>query len=258
MKDYGLVSIIMPAYNSAAFISESIESVIGQTYSNWELLIVDDASVDGTVDIVNIYAQKDERICLMQNESNSGTHITRNRAIKAAQGGFVAFLDSDDLWKPQKLSAQLKLMKEENLPACFSSYDLIDENGLTTGKEVIALPELSYQKLLKANYVGNLTGIYSVEKLGKIFSPNIRKRQDWALWLEVLKKGGPIKSIREPLATYRLRKDSISNNKIEMLKYNFMVYHKVLGYNPVVSGIKMMIFLREQLFIKSRQVRTIQ
>ncbi len=117
----------------------------------------------------------------------------------------------------------------------------------------MALPQLDFQKLLKANYVGNLTGIYDSDKVGKIFCPDIAKRQDWALWLQVIRKGGPLVGIQQSLAKYRVRKNSISNNKLEMLRYNFRVYHRVLGYGSFHSYWRMLIFLQEQLFVKSKQ-----
>lgn len=253
-----MVSVIMPAYNSEAFIAEAIESVISQTYSNWQLLIIDDASSDSTHKIASSFSVKDRRIQLIKNSTNQGTYISRNKGIKRASGNFIAFLDSDDLWKPEKLEKQLEFIFKENLAACYSSYELMTEKGEMLNKKVNALPELTYQKLLKANYVGNLTGIYDTAKLGKIFCHPIKKRQDWVLWLEVIKKGGAIKSVQDSLAIYRIRKNSLSRNKLEMLKYNFEVYRKVLGYSLPISIWKMMIFLREQFFIKSRQIKPIR
>ncbi len=252
MKEFGKVSVIMPAFNCEHFIAEAIESVQKQTYQNWELLIVDDASEDGTRKVAENYLSE-ERISIFYNSTNSGTQHSRNKAIQEASGDFIAFLDADDAWKPEKLQKQLYFMQENQLAACFSSYELMDENGIPSNKKIEALPVLTYEKLLKANYVGNLTGVYSVEKLGKIFAPNIQKRQDWALWLEVIQKGGKMESIAESLAYYRIRKNSISGNKLEMLKYNYQVYNKVLGYSTPKSLIKMLIFLKEQLFIKSKQ-----
>ena len=258
MDNNGLVSVIMPAYNSAAFISESIQSVLTQSYQNWELLVIDDASSDSTKMIVQQFAEEDSRIQLLVNSTNKGTHHTRNKGIKVAQGDFIAFLDADDQWKPEKLKKQLDLLSKENKPACFSSYELISEDGENLNKKIQALPVLTYEKLLKANYVGNLTGIYSAKALGKIYCPEISKRQDWALWLKVIEKGGPLQGIQESLAIYRVRKDSISGNKVEMLKYNFNVYHKILGYDLFTSLWKMIVFLNEQFFVKSKQVKTMK
>ena len=257
MKDHGLVSVIMPAYNAEAFIAEAIRSVIQQTYQNWELLVIDDASSDSTLKIIQKYSEKDKRIKIFKNSDNQGTHKARNKGIKAAEGDFIAFLDADDQWKPEKLLKQLEILSSDNISACFSSYDLISENGQFLEKRVEALPVLTYEKLLKANYVGNLTGIYSVKDLGKIYCPNIRKRQDWALWLKVIEEGGPMEGIQDSLAIYRVRKNSISTNKLEMLSYNFRVYNEVLGYGFLKSSLRMVIFLNEQFFVKSRQVKII-
>lgn len=257
MKDLGLVSVIMPAYNSEDFIAEAIRSVIEQSYHNWELLVIDDYSVDSTREIIQELSRKDDRIRLLSNTTNKGTHHSRNKGIKEAAGDFIAFLDADDLWKPEKLYMQLKLLQKEDIAACFSSYELISENGTELGKKVEALPVLNYKKLLKANYVGNLTGIYSLKKLKKIYCPEIRKRQDWALWLRVIENGGPMEGIQESLAIYRIRKNSISTNKLEMLRYNFTIYHQVLGYGFLKSLWRMLIFLNEQFFVKSRQVKVI-
>lgn len=143
------------------------------------------------------------------------------------------------------------------MAACFSSYELINEEGEHLNKQIQALPILHYNKLLKANYVGNLTGIYNVNILGKIYCPEISKRQDWALWLKVIEDGGPIEGIQESLALYRQRKNSISNNKFEMLRYNFKVYHDILKFGFLESIWRMLIFLNEQFIVKSKQVKTI-
>lgn len=250
------VSVIMPAFNSARFISDSIESVREQTFTNWELLIIDDASGDQTVGEVEQIIPLDGRIRLFKNKTNQGPGICRNKGIKAAKGDYIAFLDADDLWKPHKLETQLDYMKKNGVAVCFSSYERIEENGKKRKEIVEALPFLTYQKLLRANYIGNLTGIYHAAKIGKIYGPEIRKRQDWALWLAAVKKGGTAKSIEEPLAIYRLRRNSVSGNKLEMFKYNFMIYHRVLGFGLSKSLRCMLAFLREHFFVKSRQVKT--
>lgn len=257
MSNRGIVSVIMPAYNSEAFITESIQSVIAQTYTYWELLIIDDASSDATKQIIEKFSSEDHRIRLFVNSSNSGTYHSRNKGIKAASGEFIAFLDADDLWKPKKLEKQLKVLSKPNVAACFSSYELINEKGKKLNKKVQALPVLHYERLLKANYVGNLTGIYNVNILGKIYCPPILKRQDWALWLRVIEEGGPIEGIQESLAFYRVRKNSISKNKLEMLTYNFKVYRSILKYGFFKSIWWMLIFLNEQFFVKPKQIKAI-
>ncbi|HKL36535.1 MAG TPA: glycosyltransferase family 2 protein [Salegentibacter sp.] len=252
-----LVSVIMPAFNAEEFIEAAVESVIAQTYSNWELFIIDDASTDATLSKAEKLAKQDFRIKILQNQKNSGTGISRNKGIKASQGDFIAFLDADDQWKPKKLKIQLETMQKQDASVCFSSYLQIDENGSSRNEIIEALPTLTYQKLLKSNYLGNLTGIYSVKKLGKIYAPEIRKRQDWALWLEAVKKGGPAIGIQQCLAKYRVRKGSISRNKLEMLKYNFNIYHKILGFDFPKSVGYMLVFLKEHFYVKPKQVKRI-
>ncbi|MBU3820666.1 glycosyltransferase [Flavobacteriaceae bacterium XHP0103] len=250
-----LVSIITPMYNSEAFISETIKSVINQTYTNWELLLIDDGSLDITIQVVTPFLEEYPNIKLIQNKENLGAAISRNKGIQAAKGDYIAFLDADDMWKSKKLEKQIAFMETNNCDMCFSSYDLINERGEPLNKMIKALKALSYHKLLKSNYVGNLTGIYNVKVLGKITSPDLMKRQDWLLWLKVLEKSSkPAFGIQEPLAYYRVRKDSLSSNKWDLLKYNYWVYKKGLGFSTLTSVYRMLIFLIEHVFVKSRQV----
>ena len=258
MKNDPLVSVIMPAHNAANFISESIDSVVAQTYPNWELLIIDDASFDDTPRIIENYREQDNRIKVHRLPANQGAGFARNIGIKASGGDFISFLDADDLWKPKKLEVQLDFMQKHNVEVCFSSYELIDEAGEKTNKEVRALADLPFKKLLRANYIGNLTGIYNAATLGKIYCPLIRKRQDWGLWLLAVRKAGGAKGIQKALASYRVRKGSISGNKKEMLKYNFRVYRKVLKFSAFKSYFWMLLFLTEQFLVKSRRTKRLE
>ncbi len=253
MSNESVVSVIMPAYNAGGFIAESIRSVQQQTYSRWELLVIDDASTDETSQIVEGLAVNDDRIKLHVLPTNQGAGFARNIGIKAATGDFISFLDADDLWKPHKLETQLAVMEREGEKVCFSSYELMSENGQNLDKQIKALKDLTFDKLKKANYIGNLTGIYNAREMGKIYCPLIRKRQDWGLWLLAVKKAGGARGIQEPLAIYRERKGSISQNKIEMLQYNYRVYRKVLKYSPLKSLFWMLLFLWEQLFVKQKR-----
>ena len=254
MKKVPVVSIVMPAYNSSAFIAESIKTVQEQTYTSWELLVIDDASIDDTLHIIEDFAQQDNRIMIHSLPVNQGAGFARNIGIKASTGDYISFLDADDLWKPHKLQTQLNFMKEHGVAVSYSSYELMDESGRSKHQMVQALEELRFSKLLRANYVGNLTGMYCSREIGKIYSPPIRKRQDWGLWLKAVEKAGVAKGITEPLAKYRIRKNSISGNKWEMLKYNYKVYRKVLNYSDVKSSYWFAQFLYEQFFVKSKQI----
>jgi len=221
-----MVSIITPSFKSERFIAQTIESVQAQTYSNWEMIIVDDCSPDNSNDIIETYLQKDERIKLIKLEKNSGPAIARNRAIEEAKGRYIAFLDADDLWASNKLAKQISFMKEKNLAFTYSSYDLIDEDGNNLGYfETKA--HIEYNTLLKTNIIGCLTAIYDTEKLGKVYMPNILKRQDYGLWLKILKKVGKTEGILEPLATYRILNNSVSSNKLKASLYQWKIYREV-------------------------------
>ena len=175
-----LVSIITPTYNCAVFISETIESVQAQTYQNWEMVIVDDCSTDNTREIVLRYAKLDPRIHYHLLERNSGAAIARTAAMHLAKGSYMAFLDSDDIWMPDKLSKQIAWMQKNGYAFSGTSYTQIDESGTPTGKTIESIPKTNYNRLLLDCPVGNSSVVYDVEKIGKFEVPNIRKRNDVA------------------------------------------------------------------------------
>ena len=237
-----LVSIITATYNSAEFIADTIKSIQAQTYSDWELLITDDSSDDSTNEIINSFSKKDERIKIFSLEKNSGAGIARNNSIKNAKGRFIAFCDSDDQWLPNKLMKQVSFMLKFSLKFSYSSYLVCNKSGEVFSK-VVCPEKISYKKMLNNNYVGCLTAMYDAGQLGKIYMSKIRNRQDWVLWLKILKISGPTIGIRDPLAIYRDRPSSISSNKLYQLKLNFNVYRKELGYNFFYSLILTIKFL---------------
>ena len=253
-----LVSIITPTFNSEKYIVETIQSVLNQTHTNWELLIIDDASTDNTLEIIEELKAKENRIKVFKFQTNVGAGTTRNKGIEEAQGDYIAFLDADDLWEPNKLEKQLKFMKENNVAVSYSSYSLIDEKGAALNKIVKALPYLDKRKIAKANYIGNLTGMYDAKVLGKIYMPTIRKRQDWGLWFRCIERADKAYGIDEVLARYRVRKHSISSNKLNLLKYNYLFYRKACNFGPLKSGIYLIRFLFEHFFIKSKYITTIK
>jgi teichuronic acid biosynthesis glycosyltransferase TuaG len=252
-----LVSIITPSFNSEKFIAATIQSVQNQSYQNWEMIIVDDCSTDKTVPIVTQMAQNDPRIQLFRLEKNSGTGIARNTALSKTKGSYIAFLDADDLWKPTKLERQINFIITNDLPFTFSFYDCINEDGKPLHKRVEAPLNLSYRQLFFCNYVGNLTGIYNVTFFGKIAISSIRKRQDWMLWLTILRKVKTAKPVPESLAFYRIRENSISASKFELLKHNFAVYRNFHGFNLLVASMCMIGFLFTQLIIKPHYIKKI-
>ena len=252
-----LVSIIIPTYNTEKFIGDTLQSVQNQTYQNWEMILVDDASTDRTVSVIEEFAKNDSRIKLFKLEKNSGNGFARNIALEKASGKYIAYLDADDLWFPEKLEKQIQFLKANNLPFTFSFYDCIDEEGNSLKRRVEAPINLTYSKLFFCNYVGNLTAIYDADYFGKIILEATQKRQDWRLWLTILKQIQVTKPVPEPLAFYRIRKDSISSSKFKLIKHNFGVYREFHGFNFVFSVLLMARFLFTQLIIKPRYIKKI-
>lgn len=253
-----IVSVIIPTFNSEKFISDAIFSVQNQSYTNWEIILVDDCSIDATLSIVAELALNDKRIKYSKLSKNSGTGVARNAALAVAKGKYIAFLDADDLWKSNKLALQITFMQTNNLPFTFSFYDCIDEEGKPLNKRVEAPLNLSYRQLFFCNYIGNLTAIYDVNYFGKIPISPIRKRQDWMLWLTVLKKVKIAHPVPESLAYYRIRDNSISTSKFDLIKYNYAVYRKFHGFIFPIAFAYMKLFLFTQLFIKPWYVKKVK
>lgn len=229
-----LVSIIMPSYNTGQFIKETISSVLAQDYLKWELIIVDDNSSDDSVAVIKSLLKEDARIQLIQNDTNLGAAVSRNLAIEKAQGRFIAFLDSDDLWSSNKLSKQITFMLDNNYCFTYAAYDKIDEEGNPIGH--IDVPKKSsYKSLLRTCSIGCLTAIYDTLTLGKIYLPLIRKRQDYGLWLRILKKIDFAYGYEDTLAKYRVRTNSISSNKFSAANYQWKIYREVEKLSLVSS-----------------------
>lgn len=250
-----LVSIITPSYNSAKYIAQTIGSVQQQTLADWELLITDDCSTDDTAAIINFFIANDNRIRLFSLPQNSGPGVARNNSINQATGKYIAFLDSDDIWKPEKLEKQVSFMQHSGSHFTFSFYDCMDENGLLINQRVEAPKILAYKQLFFCNYVGNLTGIYDSDYFGKIPISAVKKRQDWIVWLTVLKKLKYAHPVPESLAVYRIRTASVSSSKMSLLQYNYAVYRNFHRINVVASLGCMMVFLFVQLLIKPRYTK---
>ncbi|MEA3320536.1 MAG: glycosyltransferase family 2 protein [Bacillota bacterium] len=222
-----LVSVITPSYNAEKFISATIESVRTQTYTNWEMIIVDDCSKDTTREILKEYAEIDPRIKPIFLEENSGAAVARNTALKIAQGDYVAFLDSDDLWVPDKLEKQLAFMQNNDYAFSFTAYNLMDENGKPLDKVIHVPKQIDYKGLLKNTIIGCLTVMIDTRKVEPLQMPLIRTRQDFALWLKVLRQGHIAYGMQEPLANYRIVEGSISSNKLKTAKRNWYVYREI-------------------------------
>lgn len=222
-----LVSIITPTYNCAKFIARTIDSVQAQTYKNWELIIVDDCSQDNTKQIVEGYMKNDPRIHYHLLDDNSGAAVARTEAMRLAKGSYMAFLDSDDLWAPEKLERQIRWMKDNGYAFSCTAYDQIDEEDNALNRTIKTVRKTDYNRLLLDCPVGNSSVVYDVEKMGKFEVPNIRKRNDDALWLQMLKKEKYIWGMPDVLMRYRIRKNSISSNKFKVIKYHWILYRQI-------------------------------
>lgn len=222
-----MVSIITPTYNAGRFIEETIKSVINQTYTDWEMIIVDDCSNDNTVELVNSYCLLDNRIKLYRLGINSGAAVARNLGLENAKGRFIAFLDSDDLWDTNKLEKQLSFMLEHNYGFSFTGYRLISESGISLNKEINIPDKIDYNDLLGNTIIGCLTVIIDKDIVGNFSMPLLRAGQDTATWLSILKKGYTAYGFNEVLASYRKVEGSVSSNKIKALKRTWNIYRNV-------------------------------
>jgi len=248
MSGNNMVSIITPLYNGEKYIEETIKSVQNQTYKNWEMLIADDQSSDGGADIVRVYAENDQRIKLISLEKNGGAAVARNTAISQANGKYIAFLDSDDLWESQKLEKQIKFMQENKYEFTFTKYRQIKEDGNKTKKYISVPSNLTYRQALLKNPIGCLTVMYDVEKLGKIYMPMIENREDYGLWLKILKSGVVGHGLNECLAYYRLRKNSLSSKKLKLIKYQWKLYRKIENLNVFQSFFYLCMIIIQKVF----------
>lgn len=246
MNNEKLVSVITPLYNSAAYIEETIKSVLNQTYENWEMIIVDDCSTDNGAEIVKKYQQLDRRIKLYINEKNKGVSETRNKAINVSEGKYIALLDSDDLWVETKLEEQINFMEENNIKISYTSYTKMNEDGSLRGQ--IKVPEkVNYKELLKGNIMGCLTVVVNKELLAKdLFETT--KQEDYILWLKLLKKIDYAYGLKQSLAYYRVLNNSRSSNKIDLVKFNWKIYREIEKLSLIKSIYYYVIYIKRGIF----------
>lgn len=229
-----LVSIITPAYNCAKLINSTIESVLAQTYDNWEMLIVDDCSTDNTKEVITKWQIKDSRIKLLIQNENGGASLARNRAIIEARGKYIAFLDSDDLWLPEKLEKQVYFMESNGYVISYTPYYVIDKDF--EKKKIKKAPtKVDYKDMLKYNRLGCLTVMVNIEKVGRVTISKIDKRNDYALWLKIMKQGHEAYCLNESLSIYRSHQGLSSGSKFKILKYHYIVFNRILGYGKLTS-----------------------
>ena len=219
------MSIITPLYNGEEFIKDAVESVLAQTYENWELLVIDDGSADNGYNIVKEYSDKDKRIKLLKNEKNSGVTKTRNKGIESSKGRYIAFLDSDDMWQKEKLERQINFMKAHDAAISCTAYARVDREG--NEKKIIHVKEeITYNMLLKTNMMGCLTVIYDTEKTGKRYFAEAEKSEDYILWLSMVRDIKKAYGLDETLAYYRVLDNSRSSNKLKVVKFQWKIYRK--------------------------------
>lgn len=221
-----LVSIIMPSYNAEQYIAESIRSVLAQTYMHWELIITDDCSDDQTPMIAQIFCDKDARIKFQVAQQHGGIAKTRNQSLMRAQGRFIAFLDNDDLWVPEKLEKQVAFMLKHDCPFSYSEYELLNEDGTPKGKTIKTAGVIDYHQYLRNTIIGSGTIMLDREKTGPLTMPDNATSDDMALWCKILKDGHRAYPINEVLMQYRVRNNSASANKLKAAKDVWKVYRK--------------------------------
>lgn len=222
-----LVSIITPCYNSEKYISDTIRSVLNQTYENWEWWIADDKSSDNSVEVIRDF--EDPRIHLLEMKENSGAAAARNAGLEKATGRFITFIDSDDIWLPGFLKKSVEFLLENNEELVYASYKRYDENLEPMLDDFIAEDNVTFERLLYNCPIPMLTAMYDTRRMGKVHIPDVDMREDHAMWLNILKKIPKARAIKEPLAIYRIRESSYSRNKFRILKKQFLVYYKFLN-----------------------------
>ena len=231
-RDFGLVSVIMASYNAEKTIEQSINSVLNQTYPAVELLVVDDYSQDRTVKLVENIMARDNRVRLIYNKENSGVSYTRKHGLEEAKGAWIAILDSDDIWAPEKLEKQIILQKKMNADLLFTGSAFMDSDGQPIDWYLHAPSEVTYRHLLKQNVLSNSSSLVRKELYEKYYAVGDGMHEDFAVWLGILKEGKKAYGVDEPLLTYRIAKSSKSGNKIKAAKMNWNTY-RYIGLNPL-------------------------
>ena len=234
-EDFGLISIIMATYNAEKTIEQAIDSVLNQTYPNFELLVVNDCSKDRTVELVRDIAAKDSRVRLISNVKNSGVSYTRKHGLEEAKGSWIAILDSDDAWAPEKLEKQIDLQKRTNADLLFTGSAFMDSDGQPIDWYLHAPAEVTCRQLLKQNVLSNSSALVRKELYAKHYVIGDGMHEDFAIWLSILKEGKKAYGVDEPLLIYRITKSSKSGNKVKAAKMNWNTY-RYIGLNPVEAA----------------------
>ncbi|MCI9084586.1 MAG: glycosyltransferase family 2 protein [Bacilli bacterium] len=232
-----LISIIVPVYNAEKFISDTINSIKKQTYKNWELILVDDCSIDNSVRIIKEFIKNDNRIKLFQQNKNNGVATTRNKGIEVATGKYLCFIDADDLWNPDKLNKQVNFMKQNNCAFSFTGYEFTNKDGIPNGKKVFIPNQINYKQALKNTTIWTSTVMFDLTKLSKkdITMPNV-KSEDTATWWKILKKTDYAYGLNEILSYYRRSPNTLSANKLTAIKRIWHLYRNIEHLNIFYSS----------------------
>lgn len=224
------LSVIVPVYNAQKFIRQTIDSVLSQTYSEFELILVDDCSTDNSYDILCEYIEKDSRVKVYKNEKNMGVSYTRNFAVDKAQGEFVALIDSDDMWEQNKLKIQMQAISDNNADLCYTGSAFVDTHGVRSNF-VFKVPQtITYKKLLKQNIMSCSSVVVRKELLKKYPMAHDNMHEDFATWLAIAKSGAKCIGVNQPLLIYRVNRNSKSGNKVKSMEMTYRVY-KFIGLN---------------------------
>lgn len=232
--EMGLVSIITPCYNSEKFIAETYQSIRNQIYTNWEWIIVDDASIDKSVEIIKSF--NDDRVKLLEQKVNKGASEARNKGLNLANGRFITFIDSDDLWLPNFLEKTINYLANTKEELVYTSYKRVDEDLQPLLTDFIAIDYIDRNRILYNCPIPMLTSVYDTERIGKITFPEVELREDHAMWIDLLQKVRYARAIKETLAIYRIRNNSVSRNKLKIALKQYEVYRKYLKMNFLKSS----------------------
>jgi glycosyltransferase involved in cell wall biosynthesis len=243
------ITVVMPAYNSRGTIERSLQSVVSQTFPNWELIVVDDNSSDKTLDTIQKYTISDSRINVYSLPKRRGPAFARNFAMKKALGDFIAFLDSDDIWLPKKIEKQIPFLRSDQFPIVFSWYNVVSVDN-TIMHQRRCQEKSDYESLLSLNRIGNLTAVYNRKKYGRIYQDYVN-HEDYAYWLKILRKTGKSAyCLQEPLANYTVSSKSLSGNKVKCAYWTFSIYNNCEDFGMLASLYLLIRHLIHQLFIR--------
>lgn len=245
-----IVSIITPAYRCRETIRDSYEAVKKQTFLSWEWIVVEDDSQDGTFEYLQELVSKDSRVTLLKTPRNSGAAVARNIGIERARGQYIAFLDSDDLWKPEKLERQISFMEKNGYAFTFTNFDFLLHNGKTLPHESTK-SVITYKSLLVKNRIGCLTVMYDTGLIGKAYMPlDCELREDHGAWLDITRRGISAYLLSDSLSVYRIRSKSVSSHKFRMVKYQYRLYRRHEGFGIIKSLYYLFLCTLNRLFIK--------